>query len=310
MAPGSESMLWRAYMSAEYLALDHGLRRLLERLERADVNWRTSRAGRRVIGWLTTLSAALAAKLGRPRASLGLLGRAVKLVPHELDAELVAWMWNVRAIAVGKLDRHAEHEHAIARGVEAARACGDEWLARTIKLRAVHKSDWAAAGAQRGGPDDAVTQLIRSVALPRSPDLAELELRHLAAQADAYLALHFTWDERTWEQADSAIRSAQSLFAELGDVAELARLESERGRLALVSERSAADAASDLRAGLARRVRSGELSRARYDLLYLSGALRVQGRMLEAELCLWSGIAIHAELYGTEAVDPGSSLRF
>ncbi len=305
MAPGSDSAIWRAYLSAEYLSLYPDLCRLLARLDDVDPLWAAGSTGRRVIGWFAVLTAVVAAKLGRPAASLEILRRVPAVNPDSLDHEMAAWFWNVRAIALGKLDRHTQHDLAVRKGIQTARACGSEWLARTIELRSIHKADWAASEAGKMSRDTTVDETIRQVIGSGSPDLGREEFLHLMAQGDAYLALHFTWDERLWQQAEGAIRSAQSRFTELGDVAELARMESESGRLALVSKRSAIDAVTDLRSALTRRVRSGELPRVRYDLSYLANALRLQGEPLWAELCLWSAIAVHLELYGGASVDPG-----
>jgi hypothetical protein len=247
------------------------------------------------------VQSAVAARIGHPRRALRLVNAIDKLGAR--DPELRAWCWNIRSIALGKLERSVAYLAATDQTVRFAREAGNTWLSQSAELRRIHKKDWATAERGQQLSDGELEGAVRA-AVEDAESLTASELRHLRAQQDAYLALHYTWDPRTVDLAERAILSAESRFGDLGDNSELARMYSERGRLYLLSD-TAEGAAAALRTGLRRRLEGGEYPRARYDLIWLGKALLQTGRDVDGETCLWLVLSIHSQIYGNSQVDGG-----
>jgi hypothetical protein len=221
------------------------------------------------------------------------------------DLELEAWAYNALSIAYGKLEAHEQYVACTRQAIEKATAVGNHWLAATVTLRDLHKQSWAAAEAGSPLENGLFQDAVNAQVAYRGSKVATGELNHLRAQRDAYLALHYTWQVDEWDSAERAIVNAERRFSILGDQPELTRMVSERGRLFLLGYDDKEASLALLREGLGRRVNSGELARARYDLVWLGQAHAAMLESQSAEICMWAALAVHESLYSGKPVDKG-----
>ncbi|MFL6137391.1 MAG: hypothetical protein ACJ74O_06265 [Frankiaceae bacterium] len=295
--PDSDSELFQAYLSGEYLGLQDALVRLNQHLRHRPLP--SSPEAQRAVAWVVLTNAAVAARIGKARAALRMLGRIRQQAVA--DSELAAWILNVESIALGKLDRSREYRLATDAAIRMADAAGHAWIAKSALLRELHKINWAAN--EQGIP--VVSQDLEAAitdVLQRPGYVSEEEREHLLAQSDAYLALHYTWQPYEWPDAERSIYSAETRFKALGDVSETTRMTSERGRLYLLANEY--ERAQDILAAACRqRVLAGEYPRARYDLLWLGQAYSRRSRWLEAEICFTLTLSIHDQIYRGRKID-------
>lgn len=304
--PGSKSLLGYALMSANFRNVRVQLERLLYEARRRSGNLYKEGFSAHFVAWLGIAFALVAARLGDSQVAFKEAAQVIRMKAGDLDLE--AWAWNVISIVTGKLNRYSFCNYANLRAMEAAREIGNVWLLETVRIREIHKTSWAASEATTPLDNTYFESVIRIRDMRPSSDLSAFERNHLKAQHHAYRALHYTWQPENHDLADEAICSADRAFRDLGDAAEITRMVSERGRLELNSSSPGSSALNSLpvlQAAFVRRVRSGELARARYDLVWLAMSHNINKRSLAAEICMWLCIAVHKIVYPNRQLDDG-----
>ena len=131
-----------------------------------------------------------------------------------------------------------------------------------------------------------------------------MERLHLTGTSSASRVIHYIWQETTLELADKASGTALGVFQSQTDTAELGRMLSFRGGIALKSD-DIEESLNYLREAAAIRSGSDDISRLRYDLRWLASAYKKAGARDESLICAGLGLAIHKKLYGSRSVDPG-----
>jgi hypothetical protein len=210
----------------------------------------------------------------------------------------------VLSLAYGKLEDRVRYEKATSMAIHRAVEAGNYWLASTVGMRSIHKLDWAAGESASPLADNQFVELTMSATAEATGHLISArEGAHLRGQMQAYLALHHRWNSEGSSEAEDALRSADGYFRYARDQSELTRLETESSLLERLRSPTSDKALTKLQAALRRRISSGELARARYDLLWLGEVHAGRGATAEAEVCAWWGLGLHRTLYGARDVD-------
>lgn len=139
------------------------------------------------------------------------------------------------------------------------------------KLREIHKADWKACEkAERSVENEKFKDSLQFY--DKDIPLTPKERQYIKSMKAVYSALHYTWEENYLEDAENQIIIGINYFKEINCLPELARLSSEKGRIQLKSVSGSKDGIKNLKEGLNYRIRTGELGRVRYDLVWLGQA--------------------------------------
>lgn len=139
------------------------------------------------------------------------------------------------------------------------------------KLRQIHKIDWNACEREERTADN--NKFKNALQLcDKEMQLTQKERQYIKAMKAVYSALHYTWEEDYLEDAEDQIIIGINYFKEINCLPELARLSSEKGRIQLKSVYGSKDSIKNLKEGLNYRIRTGEMGRVRYDLVWLGQA--------------------------------------
>ena len=301
LGPDSGTPVSNAIYAADFPALQEVVRTVVGELSR--------RAKERALQpdlayWFDWLMLALALADVRTGAVRAAIRRTLGLLRRLAGPAERAWAYNILSLGYGKLENHSRYVAATKLAVACAEEADNYWLAATVKMRALHKIDWAAGEAGAARSDQEFIDSLLSVAEAATDRrLREPQKAHARGQQHVYTALHHRWSDRNAGRAETALKAAAAFFAEAGDRSELTRIRAEEGHLAQRAGSPAEASLSLLKKAFTRRLAAGEVARARYDLLYLAQLYVEEGSLLEAEVCATLALSLHRRLYGDRRVD-------
>lgn len=223
-------------------------------------------------------------------------------VRRRVPSEALAWHFNVRSIIAGKMSHEQVATSLAERAILMAEMVGDYWLSITVRLRMLHRNDWHESEQGIRVNDGYFESLIAES--QRGIKYVNVTARlHLEALKSATQVLHYSWRpedfQRTLDQAQNTI----SLLSYLPDESERSRMISESARVKLHVINDPVAAIVGLREGLTILVKTGNLARLRYYLLWLAEAFVRTDDLPHAMVCIWAAKAIHNKLYGNVTTD-------
>lgn len=242
-------------------------------------------------------------KMGQISEAKKYLNRFSLYLPE--DNIYVGHLYNVMALIAEKNDDYSALPILTKKALDIYERTGASFCATDIKLRQLHKVDWKKCENE----NTAVNHQEFLASMQKCyEDLhySETEKRYLQAMKSVYIALHCTWNNSLTENSEKEIVFASDYFKTINNISELARLLSERGRIRTNNYNDSDGGIKFLRQGLDFRMRSREMNRVRYDLIWLSQAYETNGNILYANLAALLSKYIHYSVLGLSAsIDKG-----